>query len=69
MVVKDENDKTLHNYTGEFTTDVTTATSQPKVMDDTTPRKVFRDGQVYILRGGKIYTATGVEVKSEYPMQ
>ena len=27
-----------------------------------TPRKVFRDGQVYILRGGKTYTLTGVEV-------
>ena len=26
-------------------------------------RKVFRDGQVYILRGDKIYTITGVEVK------
>ena len=26
------------------------------------PRKVFRDGQVYILRGGKTYTTTGVEV-------
>ena len=27
-----------------------------------TPRKVFRDGQVYILRGGKTYTLTGVEI-------
>ncbi len=27
-----------------------------------TPRKIFRDGQVYILRGGKTYTLTGVEV-------
>ncbi len=26
------------------------------------PRKVFRNGQVYILRGGKTYTLTGVEV-------
>ena len=26
------------------------------------PRKVFRDGQVYILRGGQTYTLTGVEV-------
>ena len=29
----------------------------------TTVRKVFRDGQVLILRGGKTYTTTGVEVK------
>ena len=27
-----------------------------------TPCKVFRDGQVYILRGGQTYTLTGVEV-------
>ena len=27
------------------------------------PRKVLRDGQVYILRAGKTYTATGIEVK------
>ena len=33
---------------------------------DNTPRKVFYNGQVYILRGGKTYTATGVEVKQEY---
>ena len=26
------------------------------------PRKVFRDGQVYILRGGKTYTLTGGEI-------
>ena len=31
--------------------------------DGTTPQKVFRDGQVYILRGGKTYTLTGEEVK------
>ena len=31
--------------------------------DGTTPQKVFRDGQVYILRDGKTYTLTGEEVK------
>ena len=30
---------------------------------DTAVRKVFRDGQVYILRNGKTYTTTGIEVK------
>lgn len=30
---------------------------------DILPRKVLRDGQVYILRAGKTYTATGIEVK------
>ena len=31
---------------------------------DTTPQKVLIDGQVYILRNGKTYTLTGVEVES-----
>ncbi len=31
--------------------------------DGTTPQKIIRDGQVYILRNGKTYTTTGVEVK------
>ncbi len=63
MVVKDENDQTLHNYTGEFTTDVTTAVSQTAAGEDTTPRKVFRNGLVLIQRGTKTYTLTGEEVK------
>ena len=31
--------------------------------DGTTPQKIIRDGQVYILRNGKTYTTTGVEIK------
>lgn len=31
--------------------------------DGSTPQKIIRDGQVYILRNGKTYTTTGVEVK------
>ena len=31
--------------------------------DGTTPQKIVRDGQVYILRDGKTYTTTGIEVK------
>ena len=31
--------------------------------DGTTPQKIVRDGQVYILRNGKTYTTTGVEIK------
>ena len=30
--------------------------------ENNVPRKVFRDGQVYILRGEKIYTLTGAEI-------
>ena len=42
----------------------TTDTEQVQTETSTehTPRKVFRDGQVYILRGGKTYTLMGVEV-------
>jgi len=64
--VKDKAGSSLNTYKGTFTTtggttdvkDITTDTS----WDETAPRKVFRDGQVYILRGGKTYTLTGVEV-------
>ncbi len=35
----------------------------PADVDTTTPQKVLIDGQVYILRNGKTYTTTGVEVK------
>lgn len=31
--------------------------------DGATPQKIIRDGQVYILRNGKTYTTTGIEVK------
>lgn len=31
--------------------------------DGTTPQKVFRNGQVYILRNGKTYTLTGEEIE------
>lgn len=47
-------------YTAEFTR-VTAVDNVPA--STITPRKVFRDGQVYILRGGKTYTLTGEEVK------
>lgn len=41
----------------------TTAVEDIRANDATAPRKVFRNGQVYILRDGKTYTTTGVEVK------
>ena len=37
--------------------------SSPVADASAAPRKVFRDGQVLILRGGKTYTLTGVEVR------
>ena len=79
LTVKDYNDTILQSYTGTFITkgeNITTnldniedsapngdALNGDNLQGNNTPRKVFRDGQVYILRGGKTYTLTGVEVK------
>lgn len=68
LTIRDAAEVALQNYSGYFYTtsdDVPTGIDDADgdVNDDTTPRKVFRDGQVYILRGGKTYTLTGVEVK------
>lgn len=67
--VKDKAGASLNMYKGTFTTtvngtptdveDITAGTS----LNEDAPCKVFRDGQVYILRGGKTYTLTGEEVK------
>ena len=42
---------------------VSTDISHPSAADTTTARKVFRNGQVLIERGGKTYTLQGVEVE------
>ena len=47
----------------QFTRSTATAVNNIPADGDTTVRKVFRNGQVLILRGGKTYTTTGVEVK------
>ena len=62
MTVKDADNATLQTYTGEFNT-TAGGTALNNVTDSTAVRKVFYDGQVYILRNGKTYTTMGVEVK------
>ena len=68
MDVKDKAGATIHTYEGTFTTTVNgTPTGVENVAIGTSsvndaPRKVFRNGQVYILRGGKTYTTMGVEM-------
>lgn len=47
----------------QFTRSPATAVNNIPADGDTAVRKVFRDGQVFILRNGKTYTTTGVEVK------
>ena len=62
LTIRDAAEVALQNYSGYFytTSDIPTGT-EDSAADDTTPRKVFRDGQVYILRGGKVYTVMGQE--------
>ncbi len=42
---------------------IPSAADEVRTQDNAQVQKVFRDGQVYILRGGKMYTLTGEEVK------
>ncbi len=64
LTVKDANNATLQTYTGEFNTNTTaTAIDNISADTDTTPQKIIRNGQVYILRNNKTYTLTGVEVE------
>ena len=41
----------------------TTAVDEVFAEDNTAPKKIIRDGQVYILRNGKVYTIQGQELK------
>ena len=72
LTVKDYNDTVLQSYTGTFTTKGENITTDLDNIEDSnpnsdnltdTPRKVFHNGQVYILRSGKTYTLTGEEVE------
>ena len=74
LTVKDYDDTVLQSYTGTFTTKGENITTDLDNIEDSdpngdnlsgndTPRKVFCDGQVYIIRGGKTYTTTGMEIK------
>ena len=69
VTAKDANDQTVATYSGSFTT-----TSEGIATGiDNTPfpsgegrgeaSKLLRDGQIFILRGEKVYTLTGAEVK------
>lgn len=63
IVVKDWENQVLNTYNGEFNTNGYTAIDGTTMQENGTGvRKVLRDGQVYILRGGKTYTLTGTEV-------
>ena len=59
----DENDNIIETLTGTFTT-----TGEPQGIEDvnvnnTLSKKIIRDGNVYILRGEKVFTLQGQEAK------
>ena len=64
VVTKDENDALIASYSGEFTT---TGEDEPTGIVNTAieliTTKILRDGQIFILRGEKVYTLQGQEVR------
>ena len=64
--VKDVAENVLNTYEGEFNTAGYVDTDVDEVVDNTedlqVAKKIYRDGQVYILRGDRTYTITGDEV-------
>lgn len=65
LTAKDAADQDIVSYTGDFTTTgVATSIDSPSLQGRSgEASKLLRDGQLLILHGNKIYTATGLEVK------
>ena len=65
LTAKDANDQTVATYSGEFTTTGEgTATGIEDVQGNNVQcTKVLHNGQIFILRGEKVYTLQGQEVK------
>ena len=63
VTTKDTKDKVIATYEGSFETSGTMEDGISDVQSDMAPQKVLRDGQIYILRGEKVFTLQGVEVK------
>ena len=61
----DENDNIIETRTGTFTTTNDVSTDIEQMNEDALniPQKIMRDGNVYILRGDKVFTLHGKEVK------
>ena len=64
VTAKDSNEQDVATYSGEFTT---TGEDEPQGVDNTSiesiTTKLLRDNQIFILRGEKVYTLQGQEVK------
>ena len=64
IVAKDMSAKVLETFNGSFKTLGGTEDAISDIsIDDSSLRKVIRDGQLFILRGGKTYTVQGQEVR------
>ena len=62
ITTKDSSDQTISTYSGEFTTKSNVATDIDNVTSTTNCQKLFRDGQLLIIRDGKTYNAQGMEL-------
>jgi hypothetical protein len=63
MQAYDEYENVIDSKTGQFTTDNYMPASIDNTSADVMPVKLLREGQIFILRGEKVYTVTGQEVR------
>ena len=59
LVAKDNTDKMITSYSGTFKTDDNSTDIEEVKKDLLQSTKILRNGQIYILRGGKTYTTDG----------
>ena len=63
ITAKDASDKTIKSHSSEFTTQSNTPTSVENTeVNSSNVQKLFRDGQLLILRDGKTYSVMGQEM-------
>lgn len=63
LQAKDSQETVLASYSSEFTTTGDAQSIEEVPGNNVQCTKVVRDGQIYILRGEKVYTLTGQEVR------
>lgn len=67
LTVKNQSSQVLASYTGSFgTTNAPESTEAiDQITNDQSPitNKILQNGRIFILRGDKIYTVTGQEIK------
>ena len=63
LTAKDSQETVLASYTGEFTTTGVATAIDQITNDKSQTTKIIKDNQIFILRGDKVYTVTGQEVK------